>query len=143
VLRVAVADDCVLMRQALADALGPASGLDLVAVCADADELRTAIGALDPDVVVTDIRMPPTRTDDGLRLAVELRTTRPHLGVVLLSVHCDPAYAVALLRDGAQGRAYPLKERLADAAQLVATIRAVADGASIVDAMVAQALRPA
>ena len=141
-IRVAVADDCVLIRRALADALAEAAGLELVAVCADADELRAAVTRHALDVVVTDIRMPPTMTDDGVRLAMELRAAHPHLGVILLSVYCEPQYAIALLHDGAQRRAYLLKERLADIPQLIATIHAVADGASIVDAKVAQMLRP-
>ncbi len=142
-IRVAVADDCVLIRHALTDALGDVDELDLVAVCADADELRAAVVDHHPDVVITDIRMPPTMTDDGVRLAVELRATHPDLGVILLSAYCEPEYAIALLRDGTARRAYLLKERLADIPQLVATVRAVADGASIVDAKVAQTLRPA
>jgi DNA-binding NarL/FixJ family response regulator len=143
VIRVAVADDCVLIRHALADALGAAAEVELVAVCADADELRAAVAAHGPDVVIADIRMPPTMTDDGVRLATELRATHPGVGVVLLSVYCEPEYAIALLRDGADGRADLLKERLADVAQLIATIGAVAGGASVVDAKVAQMLRPA
>ncbi|WP_183345109.1 response regulator [Conexibacter arvalis] len=141
-IRVVAADDCVLIRRALADALGEAPELELVAVCARADELRTAIDRHRPDVVVTDIRMPPTMTDDGLRLAAELRRTHPTVGVVVLSVYCEPEYVVSLLRGGVDRRAYLLKERLADVAQLVAAIRAVADGGSVIDARVAQMLRP-
>jgi DNA-binding NarL/FixJ family response regulator len=141
-VRVAIADDCVLIRRALADALGEAKEVELVAICSDADELRAAIARHAPDVVVADIRMPPTMTDDGARLASELRATHPGLGVVLLSAYCEPEYAVALLRDGSAGRAYLLKERLADVPQLIATIVAVAGGASIIDARVAQILRP-
>lgn len=141
-IRVAIADDCVLIRHALADALGEAPELALVAVCADADELRAAVSLHRPDIVIADIRMPPTMTDDGARLATELRVTHPELAVILLSAYCEPDYAVALLRDGTAGRAYLLKDRLADIPQLIATIVAVAGGASIIDAKVAQMLRP-
>jgi DNA-binding NarL/FixJ family response regulator len=141
-VRVVAADDCVLIRRALADVLGEAPELELLAVCAHADELRTAIDRHRPEVVVTDIRMPPTMTDDGLRLAADLRRTHPAIGVVVLSVYCEPEYVIALLRGGVDRRAYLLKERLADVAQLVAAILAVAAGGSVIDARVAQMLRP-
>lgn len=130
----------MLIRQALIAVLGAADEIDLVAVCASADELRQAIDEHTPDVVLTDIRMPPDMTDDGLRLAIELRKRHPEVGVVILSSYCEPEQVVALLREGADGRAYLLKERLADFRQLVTTIEAVADGDSLVDAKVAQTL---
>ena len=139
-IRIAVADDCVLVRRALVDALSPVARLELVSVCADADELRAAIATHAPDVVLTDIRMPPTMTDEGIRLAEDLRQTRPEIGVVVFSVQCDPDYAIALLRHGTDRRAYLLKERLANVPQLLATIEAVAGGGSMIDAKVARAL---
>lgn len=139
-VRVVAADDCVLIRRALDSVLSEADGIDLVALCATTEELRAAIDEHQPDVVLTDIRMPPDMTDDGLRLAVELRETHPAIGVVLLSTYCEPEYAIALLHDGGERRAYLLKERLADVGQLLATIEAVADGHSYVDAKVAQVL---
>ena len=140
-IRVAVAVGCVLARRALRDALAGAGGLEVIADCGDVDELRAAIALHQPEVVITDIRMPPTMTDEGVRVAAELRVTHPAVAVILLSSDCEPEYVVALLRDGTDQRAYLLKERLADVAQLVATIEVVARGGSIVDAKVAQTLR--
>ncbi|UGS37792.1 response regulator transcription factor [Capillimicrobium parvum] len=139
-IRVAVADDCILIRHALAEILGAADEVELVAVCADADELRAAVAAHAPDVVITDIRMPPTMTDDGIRVADELRRTRPEIGVIVLSAYCEPWYAVALLRHGSDRRAYLLKGRLASVPQLLATITAVASGGSLVDAELTRVL---
>jgi DNA-binding NarL/FixJ family response regulator len=93
-----------------------------------------------PDVVVTDIRMPPTMSDEGIRAARELRTLQPKTGVVVLSQYAEPAYALALLEHGSGGRAYLLKERIADPAELVAAIVAVADGGSVIDPRVVEVL---
>lgn len=139
-LRVALADDSFLIREALRRLLGDDEDLDLVAVCADADELRAAIDAGVPDVAIADIRMPPTMTDDGIRLAAELRATHPDVGVVVLSAYCEPAHALALLEAGVEGRAYLLKERMHSRAQLVATIETVARGGSVIDPKVVEAL---
>lgn len=114
--------------------------VELVAVCEDASSLRAAVDDASPDVVVTDIRMPPTGTDEGLRIAAELRDSHPEVGVVVLSQFVEPPYAVALLERGAAGRAYVLKERVRDLDQLVGAIREVAGGGSVVDAKVVEAL---
>ena len=103
-------------------------------------ELEGAIAATDPDVVVTDIRMPPTGTDEGLRAAERLRAERPEVGVVVLSQYAEPEYALALLEHGAAGRAYLLKERVSDIDQLVGAIREVRAGGSVIDPAVVEVL---
>jgi DNA-binding NarL/FixJ family response regulator len=139
-VRVALADDSFLAREALAGMLAEMPGVELVAACRDADELRAAIDEARPDIVVTEIPMPPSMTDEGLRLAAELRDTHPETAVIALSDACDPAYALALLECGSERRAYLLKERLHSARQLLAAIEAVARGGSLIDAKVVEAL---
>ena len=111
-----------------------------MAVCEDADELMAAVESELPDVVLTDIRMPPSLEDEGIVVANRLRETHPGMGVVVVSQYATPQYALALLEHGSDGRAYLLKERLSDRAQLVAALRAVADGGSVVDAKVVESL---
>jgi DNA-binding NarL/FixJ family response regulator len=139
-LRVGVADDHLLVREAIAEMLHGAPGIELVAVCADADAMRDAVAEHALDVVVIDIRMGPDMTDDGIRLAAELRRTHPDVGVVVLSAYCEPAYALALLNAGSDGRAYLLKDRLFDRTQLADTIKQVAQGGSVIDPKVVEAL---
>jgi DNA-binding NarL/FixJ family response regulator len=139
-VRVGLADDSFLIREALARLLGDADEIDLVAVCEDGDELAAAIDSCRPDVVLVDIRMPPTMTDEGIRLAARLRRTHPEVGVVAMSAHSDPTYALALLEGGSEGRAYLLKDRLHSRAQLLATIETVARGGSVIDPKVVEAL---
>jgi DNA-binding NarL/FixJ family response regulator len=139
-VRVGVADDSFLIREALTRLLGDADEIELVAMCEDGDELVAAIDTCHPDVVLVDIRMPPTMTDEGIRLAARLRGTHPEVGVVAMSAHSDPAYALALLEGGSEGRAYLLKERLHSRAQLLATIETVARGGSVIDPKVVEAL---
>jgi DNA-binding NarL/FixJ family response regulator len=139
-VRVAVADDSFLIREALTRLLGDADEIELVAVCEDGDELAAAIDTCHPDVVLVDIRMPPTMTDEGIRLAARLRGSHPEVGVVAMSVHSDPTYALALLEGGSEGRAYLLKDRLHSRAQLLATIDTVARGGSVIDPKVVEAL---
>jgi DNA-binding NarL/FixJ family response regulator len=107
---------------------------------ADQLSLRKACEEEQPDVVLTDIRMPPTHTDEGIRLAAELRETHPRMGVVILSQFSDPIYALALLEHGSDGRAYLLKERVHNRAELMAAIRAVAEGGSMIDPKVVESL---
>ena len=114
--------------------------IEVVAVCEDLDTLRAAVAETEPDVVLTDIRMPPTNTDEGIRVAAELRTTRPEVGVVVLSQHAEPFYAMELLADGSNGRAYLLKERLRDRSELTRAVREVAAGRSIIDSRIIDAL---
>ena len=139
-VRVALADDSFLVREALSGMLQEMPGVELVAVCRDLDELRAAIDEADPDIVLTEIPMPPTMTDEGLRMAAELRDTHPDTAVIALSDECDPAYALALLESGADGRAYLLKERLHSPRQLLAAIETVSRGGSLIDAKVVEAL---
>ena len=112
----------------------------MIAACDDLDSLQQVIEADRPDVVVTDIRMPPSDTDEGLRIAAELRRTHPGMGVVVLSQYSDPQYGLALLDSGSDGRAYLLKERIRHRGQLVAAIETVAQGGSMIDAKVVEGL---
>ena len=141
-IRVVVAEDNLLVREGVRRLLESRrdASLQVVASCADLDSLLAAVEAEQPDVVLTDIRMPPTHTDEGLQVAARLRKTHPQVGVVLLSQFDSPSYARALLEEGSAGRAYLLKERLADAEQLVAAIREVARGGSIIDPQVVETL---
>jgi DNA-binding NarL/FixJ family response regulator len=139
-IRVVIADDSYLVREALGHVLVGADGIELVASCSDRGTLKAAIDAEQPDVVVTDIRMPPSQSDEGLQIAAELRRTHPQIGVVVLSQHADPRYGVALIDGGSDGRAYLLKERIQYRGQLVAAIEAVAHGDSMIDAKVVEGL---
>ena len=139
-VRVGIADDSFLIREALTRLLGDVDEVELVAVCADGEELAAAMEAHHPEVVLVDIRMPPTMTDEGIRLATRLRTTHPSVGVIVMSAYADPAYALALLQSGSEGRAYVLKDRLHSRAQLLATIETVSDGGSVIDPEVVDAL---
>ena len=139
-IRVAVAEDNLLVREGLERLLGLQPDVEVVASCADLDALFAAVESAAPDVLVTDIRMPPDNADEGIRAAIELRERRPELGVVVLSQFADPAYALALLEGGSERRAYLLKDRVDDVEQLLGAVRAVADGGSVVDPKVVEAL---
>ena len=139
-LRVVLADDSFLVREALARVLGAAEDIDVVAICADRDELEAAIEAERPDVVVTDIRMPPGDDDEGVRVAAKLRDTHPGIGVVVLTQYLEPRYALELLAKGSDGRAYLLKERIHDRDELTAAIRVAAAGSSVIDPKVVEVL---
>jgi DNA-binding NarL/FixJ family response regulator len=139
-IRVAVADDSYLAREALTHVLEAASGVEVIAACEDLASLQRVIDADNPDVVVTDIRMPPSDSDEGLRVAAELRQTHPGMGVVVLSQYSDPQYGLALLDSGSDGRAYLLKERIRHRGQLVSAIETVAQGGSMIDAKVVEGL---
>ncbi|HWN23004.1 MAG TPA: response regulator transcription factor [Gaiellaceae bacterium] len=132
-IRVVFAEDNYLAREGIVRVLEGIEDVELVATCGDLETLREAIASTRPDVVVTDIRMPPGHTDEGIRLADELRTSRPEVGVVVLSQYTDPLYAIALFDQGAGGRAYLLKERVRDRAELARAVREVAAGGSVVD----------
>jgi DNA-binding NarL/FixJ family response regulator len=114
--------------------------MHVVASCGDLPSLLAAVETERPDVVVTDIRMPPTSTDEGIRLAAVLRDDHPEIGVVVLSNDAEPAYAISLLESGPERRAYLLKERIHDRAQLVAAIESVAAAGSMLDAKIVEAL---
>jgi DNA-binding NarL/FixJ family response regulator len=139
-IKVVLAEDSYLVREGVRRLLEHEPDIELVAVCEDYDSLLEAIAGTEPDVLLTDIRMPPTGTDEGVRAAERLRQLRPTAGVVLLSQYADPAYALAFLEGGTEGRAYLLKERVADLDQLLAAIREVARGGSVIDPKVVEAL---
>ena len=139
-IRIVLAEDNVLLREGVARLLESEKDLDLVASCSDYDELLEAIEKEAPDVVLTDIRMPPTGTDEGIRAAAHLRRHRPSTGLVVLSQYAEPAYALALLEDGSEGRAYLLKERVSDVDQLLRAIHDVAAGGSVIDPKVVEVL---
>jgi DNA-binding NarL/FixJ family response regulator len=139
-IRVAVAEDNLLVREGIVQVLSAAPDVEVVAAEDGPDALLKALAATATDVVVTDIRMPPSGTDEGIRLAADLREAYPRVGVVVLSQYDDPAYALRLLEGGSDRRAYLLKERVRDRGQLAAAIRAVADGGSVIDPRVVDGL---
>ena len=138
--RLVLAEDHYLLREGMRRLLETNSDLEVVAVCEDLDSLLAAVEAERPDVVVTDIRMPPGNLDEGIQASDRLRVEQPDVGVVVLSQYLEPAYALALFDAGTERRAYLLKERVHDVGQLVAAIRAVAEGGSVVDPKVVEAL---
>jgi DNA-binding NarL/FixJ family response regulator len=131
-LRVVIADDSLLIREGVARVLADA-GLEVVGRATDADELMATVAAQAPDVAVVDIRMPPTHTDEGVRAAREIRRRFPAVGVLVLSQYAEPEYVVDLLRDGATGIGYLLKDRIADPDDFGAAVRRVAAGGSALD----------
>lgn len=139
-LRVVLADDNLLMREGVRGILASDPQLALVATASSYDELVATVDEVEPDVVVTDIRMPPTLRDEGIRAANHFRGAHAHVGVVVLSQHDSPAYALALLDEGVAGRAYLLKERLAEPRQLLGAVHEVAAGGSVLDPQIVQAL---
>jgi len=139
-LRVVLADDSYLLREALLRVLDAADGIEVVASCADGDTLMAAVAEEHPHVVVTDIRMPPGTSDEGLQVADRLRDSHPEIGVVVLSQYAEPRYGLKLLDRGSDGRAYLLKDRVRYRGQLVSAIETVARGGSMIDAKVIDAL---
>ena len=138
--RVVVADDSYLVREALSYLLDSDPSVELVASCQDGSELAETVERELPDVVVTDIRMPPGRDDEGIVFANRLRDTHPQIGVVVVSEYADPRYGLALLARGSERRAYLLKHRLRERQALIAAVHAVARGESVVDPKVVEAL---
>jgi DNA-binding NarL/FixJ family response regulator len=139
-IRVVLAEDNYLAREGIEQVLAVAPDIEVVSTCVDLDSLLAAIEAERPDVVVTDIRMPPTNTDEGIRVAAQLRDTYREVGVVVLSQYDDPAYALALLESGSERRAYLLKDRIRERAQLVTAVKEVANGGSVIDPKIVEAL---
>ena len=139
-IRVVFAEDSYLVREGVTRLLATDPDVDVVATCADYDELLADLEREKPDVVVTDIRMPPTGTDEGIRIAEHLREHSPSTGVVVLSQYADPPYALSLLEKGSERRAYLLKERVSDLDQLHNAIVAVHEGGSVIDPKVVEAL---
>jgi DNA-binding NarL/FixJ family response regulator len=139
-IRLVIAEDHYLLREGVRRLLETEPDLEVAAVCGDLDSLLAAVKEEKPDVVVTDIRMPPSNVDEGIRAAEQLRETDPDIGVVVLSQYANPTYALALLESGSARRSYLLKERVQDLEQLVSAIRTVAEGGSVIDPKVVDAL---
>jgi DNA-binding NarL/FixJ family response regulator len=139
-IRLVLAEDHYLVREGVRRLLETQPDLQVAAVCGDFDSLLAAVDAEKPDVVVTDIRMPPGEVDEGIQAAERLRETHADVGVVVLSQYSEPRYALALLEGGTARRAYLLKERVGDVEQLVTAIRTVAEGGSVIDPKVVEAL---
>ncbi len=139
-IRIVVAEDSYLVREGVRRLLETRPEFEVVAACEDLGSLLDAVETERPDVVLTDIRMPPDGRDEGIRAARILRESHPELGVVVLSQYAEPAYALALLESGADRRAYLLKERVDELEQLVTAIRTVADGGSYIDPKVVETL---
>jgi len=138
-MRVALAEDSVLLREGLARLLTDA-GFEVIARCGDADELRSYLKADCPDVIVVDIRLPPTHTDEGLRAAIELRAAYPQLGVLVLSQYVELGLAMKLLAESADGVGYLLKDRISDVPEFLAAVRRVAAGGSAIDPIIVSTL---
>jgi DNA-binding NarL/FixJ family response regulator len=140
VIRVVIAEDAYLVREAVELILEGAPQIEVVRACEDGTSLLEAVEEELPDAVITDIRMPPSGSDEGIRVAHTLRETHPAVGVVVLSQYAEPRYPLALLEGGSAGRAYLLKESVHDRGQLVAAIEAVVSGESVIDPKVVEVL---
>jgi DNA-binding NarL/FixJ family response regulator len=139
-LRVVFAEDNYLVREGTAALLAESDAVELVATATTKDELLSAVDEQEPDAVLTDIRMPPTGTNEGIEAAKEIRSAHPGIGVVVLSQFVEEDYAYELLKDGAAGLGYLLKERVADVDELVRALREVAGGGSVLDPKVVETL---
>jgi DNA-binding NarL/FixJ family response regulator len=138
-VRVALAEDSVLLREGVARLLSD-EGFDVVAQCGDADELLREVHDHEPDVVIVDIRLPPTHNDEGLRAALEIRASHPAIGVLVLSQYVELGLAMTLLADSAAGVGYLLKDRISDVEDFVAALRRVAAGGSALDPIIVSTL---
>jgi DNA-binding NarL/FixJ family response regulator len=139
-VRVVIAEDSLLMRAGVEALLGTEDGVDVAGVCSNYEQLMAQVDHDPPDVVVTDIRMPPTSTDEGIRAAVALRRTNPEVGVVVLSQFLDPSYLLRLIAEGSSRRGYLLKERVAAPGELASAVHTVAAGGSFIDPLVVDSL---
>jgi DNA-binding NarL/FixJ family response regulator len=138
-VRLAIAEDSVLLREGLARLLGDA-GFEVVAQCGTADELMLKVNSYEIDVAIVDIRLPPTHNDEGLRAALEIRSKHPSVGVLVLSQYVEVGLAVKLLADSAEGVGYLLKDRISDVEQFLAAVRRVAGGGSALDPIIVSTL---
>jgi len=139
-VRVVIAEDSLIVREGIQELLASSPGTDVVAACEDVSSLLEAVEAHAPDVVLTDIRMPPSMTDEGIQVAADLRESHPELGVVVLSQYSEPAYVLRLLECGSDRRGYLLKERVHNRGELVSAIDAVAQGGSVIDPKIVEVL---
>jgi DNA-binding NarL/FixJ family response regulator len=137
---VVIAEDSYLIRESLRQMLESDPDIELLAVCADGEQLEETIESVNPDVVITDIRMPPSGGEEGIRIAQRLRRTHPEIGVVVLSQYAEPDYALALLNEGSGGRSYLLKQNLHNRRELIESVVEVAHGGSRIDALVVEGL---
>jgi DNA-binding NarL/FixJ family response regulator len=138
-MRVAIAEDSVLLREGLARLLTEA-GCEVVAQCGNGDDLLLKVRSYAPDVVIVDIRLPPTHNDEGLQAALEIRARHPSVGVLVLSQYVELGLALKLLADSAEGVGYLLKDRISDVDEFVAAVRRVADGGSALDPIIVSTL---
>lgn len=138
--RVVIADDHALVRDGVVSLLAATPDIEVAGTAGDLRQLLEVVDEAEPDVVVTDIRMPPTHTTEGIEAAAAIRARHPGIGVVVLSMYAEPEYVRTLLGDGTAGRAYLLKSRVRDVKELAGAIRAVADGGSVVDPKVVEVL---
>jgi DNA-binding NarL/FixJ family response regulator len=138
-MKVVIADDSVLLREGIARLLTDA-GFEVVGQAGNAEELLLRVRSYSPDVAVVDIRMPPTQTDEGLRAAAEIREKFPGTGVLVLSQYVEPAYALELLQESAEGVGYLLKDRVSDVTEFAAAVRRVGEGGSALDPTVVSQL---
>jgi DNA-binding NarL/FixJ family response regulator len=139
-IRVVFGEDSYLAREGILRVLDGEEDIEIVATCSDFDTLRLTIGEVQPDVVLADVRMPPTHTDEGIRLAAELRATQPEVGVVILSQYAEPLYATKLFEDSSDRRAYLLKDRVQYGSDLTRALREVAAGRSVIDPRIVELL---
>ncbi|HEY2600260.1 MAG TPA: response regulator transcription factor [Thermoleophilaceae bacterium] len=139
-IRVVIAEDAYLVREAVELILAGVPQIEVARSCGDGDALLAAVEEEQPDAVITDIRMPPSDTDEGIRVAHRLRETHPRIGVVVLSQYAEPSYPLSLLDEGSAGRAYLLKESVHNREQLVAAVEAVVAGESVIDPKVVEVL---
>jgi DNA-binding NarL/FixJ family response regulator len=139
-IRVVFAEDNYLVREGTAALLATSEAVDLVGTATSRDELLAAVAEHTPDAVLTDIRMPPTGTNEGIEAAKTIRAEHPEIGVVVLSQFADEEYAYELLKDGAAGLGYLLKERVADVDELIRALGEVSRGGSVLDPKVVEAL---
>lgn len=138
--RIVLAEDNLLVREGLLSLLGTTAEIEVVAACASLPELLDAVGQHEPDLVLTDIRMPPTHNGEGVEAARRLRTSHPDLGVVVVSQYAEPEYVLAVLGESTRGRGYVLKDRIEDLDHLLEAINAVRGGGSFIDDQVIQVL---
>ena len=139
-IRVVLAEDSLIVREGIEQLLAASPTVEVVASCGDVDDLRETVARERPDVVLTDIRMPPSQTDEGIQVAHELRETHPGIGVVVLSQHAEPQYVLSLLDAGSDGRGYLLKERVRSRGTLVSAIDSVSRGGSVIDPKIVEVL---
>jgi DNA-binding NarL/FixJ family response regulator len=138
-VRVAIAEDSVLLREGIAHLLDEA-GFDVVGQCTDVDDLMLKVRSYSPDVVIVDIRLPPTHTDEGLQAALDIRAQHPDVSVLVLSQYIEVGLAMKLLSDSAEGVGYLLKDRITDVDDFVAAVKRVADGGSAIDPKIVSTL---